>query len=95
MKTQQERLETIIKKVHAQLQQTAVLQREFEHQRKALYEMKAKHEKQQEQLRLLQEQNHILQAAAGNMNEPDKKEFEKLISKYLRDIDKCIALLSE
>ena len=29
------------------------------------------------------------------MNEADKKTFEKNISQYIREIDKCIGILSE
>jgi len=29
------------------------------------------------------------------MNETDRKEFEKNINRYIRDIDKCISILSE
>jgi hypothetical protein len=29
------------------------------------------------------------------MNDADKKEFEKTITQYLKEIDKCINLLSE
>jgi len=29
------------------------------------------------------------------MSEADKKEFEKKINAYLKEIDRCIALLSE
>ncbi|MBX2889015.1 MAG: hypothetical protein KF829_10255 [Ferruginibacter sp.] len=95
MSTQQQRIERITQKVQEHLQQMAVLQREFEHQRKILQEMKQKQGILDEQVRLLKEQNQILRAATDGLANSDKKEFEKLINKYLRDIDKCIALLSE
>ena len=37
----------------------------------------------------------LLKASLGKLNEKDKKEFEKRINLYLKDIDKCIELLSE
>jgi hypothetical protein len=37
----------------------------------------------------------VLKVAAGNMNEKDKKGFDKQIGQYLKEIDKCIALLSD
>ncbi len=42
----------------------------------------------------LQQQTAILKYAAGEMDEKEKKEFEKKINQYLREIDKCIAYLS-
>jgi hypothetical protein len=32
--------------------------------------------------------------SGGDMNEKDKKDFEKQINKYVKEIDKCIAFLS-
>jgi hypothetical protein len=37
----------------------------------------------------------VLKITSGNWEENDKKEFEKRINHYLREIDKCINLLSE
>jgi hypothetical protein len=49
----------------------------------------------QDRIRILQEQQFILKASSGKMGELDKKQFEQSINKYLREIDKCITLLSE
>lgn len=43
----------------------------------------------------LQQQTAILKYAAGEMDEREKKDFEKKINQYLREIDKCIAYLSQ
>jgi hypothetical protein len=37
----------------------------------------------------------ILKVATGEMNEADKREFEKKINQYIREIDRCIAFLSQ
>lgn len=37
----------------------------------------------------------VLKAASGEMAAGDKKEFEKRISQHIKEIDKCIGLLSE
>ncbi|HMX78942.1 MAG TPA: hypothetical protein PLG91_01435, partial [Ferruginibacter sp.] len=58
-------------------------------------ELKKAKETNAQQVEMLKQQVGILKAAAGNMNEADKKEFEKTINRYLRDIDKCIGILSE
>lgn len=85
----------ITRKVQQHLQQMAVLQKEFDHQKSIMREMKDKQFKLEEQVRLLSEQNHVLKAATGNLPDEDKKGLENLINKYMRDIDKCIAILSE
>ena len=43
----------------------------------------------------LKQQVSILKVSAGEMSEADKKEFEKRINDYLKEIDRCIALLGE
>ncbi len=49
----------------------------------------------EEEIRNLKEQNNILKAATANMNQADKAVFERSINRYIKDIDKCIALLSQ
>ena len=43
----------------------------------------------------LRQQVNILKSCAGQMPEMDKKVFEKQINQYIKEIDKCIHLLSE
>jgi hypothetical protein len=42
----------------------------------------------------LKQQVDVLKISSGNWEEHDKKEFEKRINLYIREIDKCIAMLS-
>lgn len=49
----------------------------------------------QDSMKQLQEQNFILKSSSGKMGDGDKKVFEQSINKYIREIDKCITLLSE
>ncbi len=49
----------------------------------------------EQQIQLLHQQIGILKLAAGEMSAKDKKDFEKQINQYLRDIDKCISILSQ
>ena len=51
--------------------------------------------KDQEIINQLQQQVAILKVAAGLMNEADKKAFDKQINQYIKEIDKCMAMLSE
>jgi chromosome segregation ATPase len=43
----------------------------------------------------LQQQVAILKMAAGEMSEKDKKDFERKINQYIKEIDKCISYLSQ
>ena len=43
----------------------------------------------------LRQQVSILKLSAGEMTETDKKEIEKKINAYIKEIDRCITLLSE
>ncbi|MCX8020395.1 MAG: hypothetical protein N2747_07885 [Chitinophagaceae bacterium] len=43
----------------------------------------------------LQLQADVLRLQSLNLSEKDKKEIEKRINRYIREIEKCIALLSE
>jgi predicted nuclease with TOPRIM domain len=63
--------------------------------------LKADNQHLQEQLKekeavvkLLEEQVAILKSAAGPMDDPSRKDFEKKINQYIRDIDKVIAHLN-
>ena len=48
-----------------------------------------------ETLEHLQQQNLLLKASFTSMDEKDKKELEQKINVYLKNIDKCISLLSQ
>lgn len=88
-----------ITRIHSKLQElmkkynTAL--KEVEQQQKTISTLQQQQLLNEKKIRTLEEQQHILRSAAGHMNEKDKKEFEQVIGKYIREIDKCIDLLSE
>jgi predicted nucleic acid-binding Zn-ribbon protein len=43
----------------------------------------------------LKQQVDVLKITSGDWDPKDKKEFEKRINTYIKEIDRCIALLSE
>jgi hypothetical protein len=49
----------------------------------------------QENVDSLKQQVTVLKLNAGEMSDPDKKEFEKKLNIYIREIDRCIAMLGE
>ncbi|MEY4586084.1 MAG: hypothetical protein RIT05_502 [Bacteroidota bacterium] len=47
------------------------------------------------QITQLQEQIGLLKMNSGSLENQDKKEMEKKINQYIREIDRCIAQLGE
>ena len=92
-------LEQHIKRINDKLQQLLknyqLLQKENKKQSDLVKELQLAKEKDNQHITILQEKISILKAATGKMNEADKKVFEKNINQYIREIDKCIGILSE
>lgn len=71
------------------------MQQESDRLRRTLTETEEKLRQAQEQTNLLRLQLDVLKMNAGELNTADKKEIEKKLNGYLKEIDRCIALLSE
>ena len=48
-----------------------------------------------EQIGNLEQKIMVLKAGTGKLDEADKKELDKKLHTYLKEIDKCISMLSE
>ena len=77
------------------LKQYQSLQKENERLKNTVKKLEGERETGKQQIEQFQQQVNILKASAGKMNDADKKAFEKKINQYLKEIDKCITLLSE
>ena len=95
MTTLSENIKRINDKLQQLLKKYQQLQKENSRQSELISQMKEAKEKGNQQITALQEKISILKAASGKMNETDKKAFEKNINQYIREIDKCIGILSE
>ena len=88
-----------IKRINGKLQQLLkqhhLLQKENGQLANELKELKISRENDLNRINQLEQQVGILKSAAGKMEEADKKLFEKHINQYIKEIDKCIGLLSE
>ena len=91
----QKNITRINEKLQQLLKQFQVLQKENLQQREQITGMQAQQLKDAAALQQMQEQVLVLKAAAGSMTETDKKEFEKNLNRYMKEIDKCIGYLSE
>ncbi len=95
MSTTEEQLKRIQDKLQQLLKQQASVHKENEKLKEELGIAREKLSLQQLYLDELRQQVSILKLNAGGMNERDKKEIEKKINSYLKEIDRCIALLGE
>lgn len=94
-----EQLETHIARINSKLNELlkkyAALQKLSAQQQSAIQLLKEEKETADKKIKRLEEQQHILKSAAGKLNSDDKKAFEQTINKYIKEIDNCIAILSE
>jgi len=77
------------------LKKHIILQKENGWLRKELDLSKKEVSTRQETLDNLKQQIDVLKYSGGEMNETDKKEFEKKINSYVKEIDRCIVMLSQ
>ena len=95
MNAMQEQIERINEKLQVLLKKYQALQKENEKIKLDLDNRNGKEKEWREKTESLQQQVEILKASTGQMDEASKKEFEKRINQYLKEIDRCIALLGE
>jgi len=88
-------LKRIQDKLQLVLKQHASLQKENLKLKTELDKSSNHLQKNQENIEALKQQVEVLKITSGNWDETDKKEFEKRINSYIKEIDRCIALLSE
>lgn len=93
MSTTEQHLKQIQDKLQQFLKLYAALQKENVQLKEELNKSKEEAKVQQQHIDTLKQKVDILKLNAGEMSEADKKEFEKKINTYLKEIDRCIALL--
>lgn len=86
---------TLNEKLQQLLKQYNRLQKENERLKEDLQQATSREAEIRYRVDELQQQIGILKLGSGDMNERDKKEFEKKINSYIREIDKCISFLSQ
>ena len=95
MNAMQEQIDRINEKLQVLLKKYQALQKENERIKLDLDNRNGKEKEWREKTESLQQQVEILKASTGQMDDASKKEFEKRINQYLKEIDRCIALLGE
>jgi chromosome segregation ATPase len=82
-------------KLQQLLRQRDSLLKENEKLKVEVRQLRADHTDHSVMLEQLRQQVEILKASKGELNEAEKKGFEKRLGQYIREIDRCIALLGE
>jgi hypothetical protein len=88
-----------LKRVHEKilllLKQHQTLQKENERLKEDLKKMQVRGDVLTRDAEKFRHQADVLKLSGRGLEEPDKKMLEKRLNQYVREIDKCIALLQE
>jgi len=91
----EQHIQRITEKLQQLLKQYRYVQKENEKLKKELQDIRAMHTERSKQIEDLEQKVAILKTATNNMSEQDKKDLEKRINQYIKEIDRCISVLSE
>jgi hypothetical protein len=88
-----------LKRIHDKLQHLLkrhdILQKENQSLKDELDQVKKQAEEFNSSAENLKQQVEILRYNSGEMDEEEKKQFEKRLTGYLKEIDRCITMLSQ
>jgi hypothetical protein len=85
----------INEKLQQLVKQYSRLQKENEKLKTEIQEARIKDIAQQEKIEALMQQVNILKVSQSNPDDKDRKEFEKKLNLYIKEIDRCISYLSQ
>ena len=88
LKRMNEKLQQLLKQYHS-------LQKENERLKHECQQMTSRFNAVSDESDKWHQQTEILKLSKEQMNEAEKKTFEKRLSQYVKEIDRCIALLNE
>jgi hypothetical protein len=88
-------LNRIQNKLQQLLKQQAVLQKENLLLNDELEKIKKQNSVHQQTADTLKQQVEVMKITAGSWNDQDKKDFDKRITGYIKEIDKCIAVMKK
>lgn len=89
-----ERLEQFQLKLSQLLKQHVVLQKENNQLKKENAKLKSQLESKEQQMAQLQNQHDALKLSKDGFSEEEKKELEKKIDAYVKEIDYCLSILN-
>ena len=95
MSTTELHLKRIQDKLQQLLKLHAILEKENQFLKEELGHIKKQAEEFNSSAETLKQQVEILKYNTGEMDEEEKKLFEKRLTGYLKEIDRCITMLSQ
>lgn len=95
IKSVQTDLQRIQEKLKELLHQQQLLKKQNEQLQTSLSASQQKNLQQQQRVEELQQQIAVLKMNTAQLNQQDKKELEKRINQYIKEIDRCIAQLGD
>lgn len=87
-------IKRIQEKLQVLLKQQLLLQKENLRLKKELEKAQTGNSEKQELLQVLQQQVDTLKLGSGSLDESEKQSLGKRIDGYLKEIDKCLAILN-
>jgi chromosome segregation ATPase len=94
MNTIEEQINSLNTKLQLLLKKYSVIQKENEILNREIEKMRKNKNELLDRLNTLEMQTGILKASAAKMNEEEKDGFQKRINQYIKDLDKCMAMLN-
>lgn len=87
-------IKNIQDKLQQLLRQQALLQKENQKLKKDLEKVKQDNGEKEQSLQAIRQQVDVIKMGSGNLNDTEKIALGKRIDGYLKEIDKCLALLN-
>ena len=88
-----------LKRIGLKLQAMAKEYRRLQKEKQALevnlQQARKELDEYREKMETLEQQLAVWKMSAGSLNEADKKELEKRLNHYIREIDRCVSFLQE
>jgi len=93
--TTEQHLKRIQDKLQLLLKQHVILQKENQSLKEELGQLRKQAEEFNTLSETLRQRVEILKYNNGEMDETEKKQFEKRLNSYLKEIERCITMLSQ
>lgn len=90
-----EHLERIRNKMQVLIKQYQSIEKENEKLKADIEKKHALEQELKERTLVLEQQLNIVKASSGQLDEASKKDLEKQLNLYIKEIDRCITMLNE
>lgn len=91
----EQQLKRIQEKLQLLLKNQQLLQKQNEQLKKENLELKERLDQYNNEQETLEQRVAALKLATGSLNEKEKKDLEKKMNGYIKEIDRCISMLAD